>query len=87
MYVFLCVDVLHPFARILFHVKRMKTTPGIESDDRLANAANQTTRSYVTVNRPSGQGNLTQTTRPRTHPGIFALKRVKCEGMFMPSKN
>ena len=65
----------------------MKTTPGIESNDRLANAANQTTRSYVTVNRPSGQGNLIQTTRPRTHPGTFAFKRVKREGMSLPSKN
>ena len=49
----------------------MKTSPGVESDDRLENAANQTTRSYVTVNRPSGQANTTQTNRPRTHPGTY----------------
>ncbi|KAK2167423.1 hypothetical protein LSH36_28g08067 [Paralvinella palmiformis] len=43
---------------------------GFVSNDRLANAANTSIRSYVTVNRPSGQPGTAYKDRPRSHTGI-----------------
>ena len=49
----------------------LRIPQGFVSNDRLANAANTSIRSYVTVNRPAGHPTPPHKDRPRSHTGIY----------------